>query len=288
MKNIDSINIPFVSYPDYKKFQNILTDSSGSVKDFINPINFFVPSELKVGKIDKEGFIKTLFSLQAVRLPHFKIIDEQIERYNRFEDYTKRDEVNNIALWILSAFRYLSTNDLRLGKELEINQENNPRDGRLDVVAIRDRKICVVETKTDLKSLLAENRFTYQISGYYKECLKYSEEYLKSKDLLVLLAIGGDETDLFPTGHGDCTTGNVGSISKIFYDKSIKENVKFISANAIWSLVAYKYLTSKKLDLLNFIRDTFEKPNVIGLLSAGVVKNNEGKIEIEKIDLTSF
>ncbi len=288
MKNIDSVNIPFVSYPDYKKFENILTNSSVSVKDFINPINFFIPSEAKVGGIDREVFVKSLFSLRVVRLPYFKIIDDQIEKYNRFEDYTKKDEVNNIALWILSAFRYLSVSDLMLGKELEINQENNPRDGRLDVVAIRNKKICVVETKTDLKSLLAENRFTYQIGGYYKECLKYADKYLDSKDLLVLLAIGGDETDLFPPNHEDCTTGKVGSISRIFYDKLIKENVKFISANAIWSLVAYKYLTNTRLDLLNFIRDIFEKPNVIGLLSAGVVKNNTGKIEIEKIDLTSF
>jgi hypothetical protein len=288
MKNIDSINTPFVSYPDYKKFQNILTDSSVSVKDFINPINFFIPSELKVGKIDKESFIKSLFSLRIVRLPRFKIIDEQIERYSRFEDYTKKDEVNNIALWLLSAFRYLSTSDLRLGKELEINQENNPRDGRLDVVAIRDKQICIIETKTDLRSLLAENRFTYQINGYCKECLKYADKYLKSKDLLVLLAIGGEETDLFPPDHEDCTTGRVGNISKIFYDKSIKENVKFISANAIWSLVAYQYLIDKELDLLNFIRDIFAKQNVIGLLSAGIIKNNNGKIEIEKINLSSF
>ena len=73
-----------------------------------------------------------------------------------------------------------------------------------------------------------------------------------------------------------------------FPNQSIKENVRFISANAIWSLVAYRHLTNAKLDLLNFIGDIFEKPDVIGLLSAGVVKNNNGKIQIEKIDLTSF
>src|SRR3989344_1569178 len=129
-----------------------------------------------------------------------------------------------------------TSSDLRLGRELEINQDNNPRDGRLDVVAVRDKKTIVIETKTDLKSLLNENRFTYQITGYTKECLKYTEKYLNSKDLLVLLAIGGEETDLFPSGHPDCTTGNVGNISKLFYDKIEKENIKFISANAIWSI----------------------------------------------------
>ena len=288
MKNLDFIKSPFISYPDYKKYENILLNTSNSVKDFINPINFFVPSDAKVDKLNKKQLINSFFSSNAVRLPNFNIIDEKIEKFDHFESFTKKDEVNNIALWILSAFKYVSSSDLRLGRELEINQENNPRDGRLDVVAVRNKTVLVIETKTDLKSLLSENRFTYQISGYTKECLKYTEKYLDSNNLLVLLAIGGEETDIFPFNHQDCTTGNVGNISKIFYDKVISENIKFVSANALWSIVAYKYLTNKNIDMLNFLTNIFVKQHAIGLLSGGVVKNNKGKIEIEKIDLNSI
>ena len=57
MNKLDSINSPFISYPDYKKFQNILTDTSVSVKDFINPLNFFIPSDLKISKLNKKEFM---------------------------------------------------------------------------------------------------------------------------------------------------------------------------------------------------------------------------------------
>lgn len=288
MNKLDFINSPFVSYPDYKKFQNILIGASASIKDFINPINFFIPSNTKVQKFDKEKFINSLFSFRAVQVPSFNIVDKHIEKFNRFEDFTKKDEVNNIALWVLSAFKYVSLDDLRLGRELEINQENNPRDGRLDVVAVRDKKTIIIETKTDLRSLLNENRFAYQVAGYTKEGLKYTEKYLSSKKLLVLLVIGGEETDLFPSEHQDCTTGNVGNISKIFFDKIEKENIRFVSANAIWSIVAYKYITNREIDLFNFLEKVFSKPNVLGLLSGGFVTKMNEKLKVEKIDLGLF
>lgn len=274
-----------VSYSDYKKFQNILVDKPSPIKDSINPINFFLPTIEKVESFDSENFLKSLFNLRAIKLPYFNILDPEIEKFYRFEEYTKRDEVNNIALWILSAIKYCSDSNLRLGKELEINQENNPRDGRLDVVAVRDSKTLVIETKTDTKTLLNENRFTTQINAYTSECLKYTQEYIKSDELLVLLAIGGEETDIYPTNHEDCVTGIVGNISKIFYEKVTANNIKFVSANALWSIVTYKYIANKNIDIFKFLNLIFSDKESIGLLSGGVVKNTSNGLVLEKIDL---
>lgn len=274
-----------VSYSDYKKFQNILTDKPSPIKDSINPINFFLPTIEKVESFDSENFLKLLFNLRAIKLPYFNILDPEIEKFYRFEEYTKRDEVNNIALWILSAINYCSDSNLRLGKELEINQENSPRDGRLDVAAVRDLKTLVIETKTDTKTLLNENRFTTQINAYTSECLKYTQEYIKSDELLVLLAIGGEETDIYPIDHEDCVTGIVGNISKIFYEKVTANNIKFVSANALWSIVTYKYITNKNIDIFKFLNLIFSDEESIGLLSGGVVKNTSNGLVLEKINL---
>lgn len=288
MKKLDAINSSIISYPDYKKFENILIDKSSSIKDFINPVNFFLPTKDKVDSFDQDLFINSMFSMEIVRPPYFNIIDSQIEKFTRFEDYTKTDEVGNIALWLLASLKYLSSGELRLGRELEINQQGNPRDGRLDVVALRDDQALIIETKTDLKSLLNENRFTYQISGYTKECAKYMQEHLHSSNMTILLGIGGEETDMFPPNHKDCTTGAVGGISKIFYDKILINNIKFISANSIWSLVSYKYISKNNVDLFGLLKKIFSREGVVGLLTAGIVINKDGELKIEKIDIKNI
>lgn len=284
MKKQDNIT-NIIEYPDFKNFIGLLTNSSSETKEAINPITFFIPSKQKVENFNKEEFLKNIFSGSIIRLPYFNILDEHIEKFSRFEDYTKKDEINNIAIWILAAFQYLSIGSIRTGKELEINQDNNPRDGRLDVAVLKNNRTISIETKTDLKSLLSENRFISQISGYKKECLKLNKQYLNSSDVFVLLVIGGEETDLFPTGHPDCSTGKVGNISKLFYRKIIDNNIKFISANALWSLVAYKFITGNELDLLELLFSLMQNKNTLGLLSAGLVVKGQKDIEIHSISL---
>ena len=276
--NIKDKNKYIISYPDYKNFKGILTNTYKQTKESINPLYFFLPTKEKVDKFNTENFLNSVFNGRAVLLPHFKIIDPDIEKYERFEEFTKRNEINNIALWVLAAIEYLSLSpNLLLGKELEIVQTGNPRDGRLDDVAIKEKIALVLETKTDLRSALAENRFLYQIQNYTRECVKLINEQGDGKVTLVLLGVGGEETDLFPPGHQDCTTGNVGNISKIFYDKILEKEVRFISANALWCLVAYKFITNKKIDILDFILSVFSDKNSLGLLSGGIVvrKNND-------------
>lgn len=285
MNKLNLINNSIISCPDYKKFENILTDTSISSKDFINPINYFLPTKEKTNDFNTRLFIDSLFSTKRIIIPYFNIFDNEINKFTRFEDFTMTNEVGNITLWLLSALRYLSSTNIRLGRELEINQSGNPRDGRLDVVAVKNNMALVIETKTDLRSLLNENRFTYQISGYVKECNEYMMREFQSSDLTILLAIGGDESDIFPPNHRDCTTGVVGGISRIFYDKIISNKIKFISANSIWALVTYKYLTKSDIDLFDLLRIIFSKENAIGLLTGGVVVNENGELKIEKIDL---
>jgi hypothetical protein len=277
---------PHLTFPDYKSFENMLAGASLSTKSFINPLSFFIPSEERVPSLDKKAFLKSLFSTRKVDVPAFKILDPAVERFGRFEDFTNTDEVNHIALWLLGAFSYLSKSDLRLGKELEVYQEGNPRNGRLDDVVIRDATTIVVETKKNLRYLLGENRLEFQIRDYKTECLRLMRKYLQSEELTVLLGIGGEETDVFPPGHPDCTTGQVGNVASTFYEKILSNNIKFITANAVWSLVAYQFISARPLDLFGLLRKTFSRQDVYGLLSGGiVVAKGQGAFSVEQLDL---
>jgi len=276
-----------ISYPDYKNFIGILTSLYKQTKEFINPLFFFITSKEKVADFNYELFAKSIFKGNHVILPRFNIIDPSIEKYNRFEEFTKKDEVNNIALWVLATLKYYSTtNSLLIGKELEILQTENPRDGRLDVVALKENRALIIETKTDLRSALVENRFLYQIPNYEKECINIMKQYKAGGDPLMLLCLGGEETDLFPPDHNDCTTGKVGNIAKIFYDKISEKNIKFISANALWCIATYSYANDKKIDLFDLIFSIFFDKKIIGLLSAGVVSMGTTGPIIQPLDIT--
>ncbi len=274
-----------LSYPDYKNFKGILDNTFVQTKEFIDPINFFLPTSEKVIKFDTELFLDKLFQGRIVYLPLFKIIEPAIEKYDKFENFTKKDEVNNFALWVLAALRYLSLSaNQRLGKELEIIQFQNPRDGRLDVVAIKNSNSLIIETKTDLRSALVENRFLYQIPNYERECSKLTKDKGDGGESLVLLGLGGVETDLFPSDHPDCTTGNVGGISEIFYHKILERKIRYVSANALWCLVAYVSISGKRCDLFDFVFSVFADRNAIGLLSAGIVMREGETVSIKPID----
>ena len=278
-----------ISYPDYRNFIGILTNVFKHTKNFINPLPFFLPTYKKIGEFDHSKITTLIFTGRIVLLPYFKIIDPEFEKYQRFEEFTKENEVNNIALWVLAGFKYLSrASNLSLGKELEILQSENPRDGRLDVVALKAGTIVIVETKTDLRSALAEKRFLYQVPNYDKECQVLMGQYRKESTTLVLLGIGGEETDLFPPNHPDCTSGSVGQISKIFYDKISEKNIRFVSANALWCLVAYQYLTNKKIDLIDLLISIFSNKEVVGFLSGGIVIKEGKDFIVRPISLSNF
>jgi hypothetical protein len=58
--------------------------------------------------------------------------------------------------------------------------------------------------------------------------------------------------------------------------------------SALWSLVSYKQITNKKVDIFNLLEKIFSNKEVIGLLSGGIVKKIAGNILLEKIEIESI
>lgn len=276
-------------YSDYRNFINFIENNSRLTLKNINPFEYF-RLENADSIPDSELYVSNFFKGRYNKLPTFKVDSDGFNKYKIFEDFTSKDEVHNISLWAISCLKYLSfTEETRLGKELEIIQANNPRDGRLDAVVLTKNQIVVLESKVSLTSLLSEGRYKYQIPSYLSEGVKIVNEYNKRMsngyEFTIFLLIGGDETDLYPPEHPDCITGQVGDISKIFYDSLIKYNIKFISANALWALATTSEVFNKKLYWYELLPSLYKEKDVIGLLSGGIVVIKEGVPVVESLNL---
>lgn len=276
-------------FHDYRSFANFLDNSFRNDKEFINPVNFFL---LEKGRVEerflKDNYLDTFLKGRKIDLPVFEIVDPELHKFDRFEEYTAINEVDNISAWLLSFFDYficcLNMDDCRLGKELEILQSSKPRDGRLDVATKIKQDILFFESKTTLKSALSDKRFSYQISDYLKEgnkCIKSKDRNLTFNGFLVL---GGEESDIYPPEHPDCISGKVGDSSKIFYDKINKEGIKFISANFLWYLLNYSFVNGLRIDIFELLKKESSKNGFAGFLSGGSVINNT----VNEINLSDY
>lgn len=274
---------PIFSYNDYRKFTNFLDDRYELPINHINPLEYFKLDNLSENT-GLDNFVNTFFKGKHVVLPEFRVSNPELISHNRFENYTGKDEVKNISLWTLAALSLLSEENPRLGKELEILQESSPRDGRLDVTVLDNNNLLVLEAKVSLRYALSEGRFRYQIPEYRSQAEKTLRDLHLPYNLNVLLIIGGEETDLFPPGNPDCTTGQVGDMAKIFYDNLEQYNIKFISANALWCYLSYSSFVNKKLYWKDLISHLYAD-NTYGILSAGKVCKKDTLYSVEGLRL---
>jgi hypothetical protein len=94
--------------------------------------------------------------------------------------------------------------------------------------------------------------------------------------------IGGNETDLLPQSHSDCTSRKGDKAIK-FYD-TIKEcNFFFISANAMLALGLMKLFVSYEKYNLENLYHIIINPKYVGLLSSGVIDREEQIIPLNEI-----
>lgn len=207
-------------------------------------------------------------------------------KISSFDQYTSKKELDHIALWTTIMLQFLaSDSSTSVGKEIQIANRISPRDNRLDTCCLSNDIVLIGETKNSLDSLLQENRYRVQIPSYQVVCdelvCKHNEVYGRHKKAMVLLVVGGRETDLLPLTHPQCTS-LVGDRGRRFYNDIINYNIRFISATLLWMMAVYSLTTRKRLcwDLL--FSQVFANPDVLGILSGGqvVIQGNHIGMEI--------
>jgi len=190
------------------------------------------------------------------------------------EEFTGVDETSNIQPWTSGIINHMCSTSNRVGMEVPIYNNDYDRNGRLDVCSMTSDKLLAIETKISLDDALKDERF---IEQHYK----YTTEIEKSiTDYYYITLFGGKETDLYPPTSPYCT-GKIGSKSERFYEIVTTNNIKFISANALWCLCCRYLEHGDKYSWDIFISKLFSESHCIGLLSAGKVVNRNDIISIE-------
>ena len=222
-----------------------------------------------------ENLIFKLFQGNFISLPSIPFSNFEA-KYKTFEEFTKIAETENIAPWGANAMKYLSSSlEPRISLEVGLKIENRDRNGRLDIslLNIKDNFLFLAETKTSFSTMMSENRYESQLLGYESEIQKVCPKELKKCKFLL---IGGNESDLLPQNHPDCTSRK-GNKSNEFYNIIKKHNFFFISANAMLALGLMKLFVSYEKYNLENLYPIIIDPKYVGLLSSGVV-DKEGKI----------
>lgn len=191
------------------------------------------------------------------------------------ESFTEIDETAHIQPWAAGIVNHMCTGHNRISMEVPVFNMDYERNGRLDVCSMYDSDLLTLESKTSLDEALKDERFVEQYSKYTVEIEKSTMKYT------YLTLFGGKETDLFPPSSQYCT-GKTGNKSERFYSLVKNNEIRFISAAALWCLCC-KFLTDGSDYAWDvFLKESFINPECIGILSAGKVINKEGDITIEQ------
>lgn len=221
-----------------------------------------------------EKISKTIFKLTPIKSPS---VDRGVNQpYKSLESFTAVAETSNIQPWAAGLLSCSCTKGCRVTMELPVFNDKYDRNGRLDIGVLANNIFIAIESKTSLDDALKDERFIEQHAKYTNEIKKYTNKYI------YLTLIGGKETDLYPINNKYCT-GNIGDKSKRFYEMIIQNNIKFISANALWGLYI-KYIMDKNQVCEKIIYDIFSDKNCIGLVSAGkIMRKADSDIIIQEI-----
>jgi NAD-dependent dihydropyrimidine dehydrogenase PreA subunit len=243
--------------------------------------NFYLEAVCSNFKIDyndklEDSVLDELFSGKFIKLPSIRLQQFRI-RYKSFEEFTSKDETTNISVWGANTMKYLSSSvNPRIGLEVGMKITNRDRGGRLDICLLNKGLLFVAEAKISFDKMMNEGRFESQLIAYEEELklatLETEINYFK------FLLVGGAESDLLPFTHSECTS-KVGNRATSFYNTVIKNNFFFISSNALLSLALLKLFRGESYSIENIYKKIFSK-NVLGMLSCGLIVNNNGIIAV--------
>lgn len=237
-------------------------------------------SNFKIDYDNKLGisFIDSLFNGSFITLPSIRLRQFKI-KYKSFEEFNEKDETTNISVWGANILKYLSiSKSPRIALEVGMKINKRDRGGRLDICMLNNQLLFVAEAKISFDKMMKENRYIHQLLAYEEELLAATKD--TNISYYKFLLIGGPESDLLPQNHPECTS-KVGNRANMFYNSVISNNFYFISANAFLSLGLLKLFKGDDYSLEN-IADLLFKSGNIGLLSCGIVNNQNHKITIEK------
>jgi Holliday junction resolvase len=174
---------------------------------------------------------------------------------------------------LLAAVRGLYSNSVRSGLEIKVPIPGESRPGRLDVVALHEHSLICFEAKTSLSEAIKDRRFIEQVPKYRKEIKSaLAAAGLANTDPLIFLAAGGSESDLKAKDY----KLNPSAVGKKLLEVCDSHQIKFVTANSIWQLLAIRLIAPERALELDQVLKTLEvTESFLGLTSAGYVTHDE-------------
>lgn len=214
--------------------------------------------------------IDKFFGGTNLALPQNSALDS---RFRSFDKWTEIDEVKHISLWLLAAVRGFYSNSVRSGLEIKIPIPGESRPGRLDVVALYEQRLICFEAKTSISEAIKDRRFIEQVPKYRKEIKSASATAgLANTDPLIFLATGGSESDLKAKDY----KLNPSAVGKKLLEVCDRHHIKFVTANAIWQLLAIRLIAPERaVGLDQLLKTLDETESFLGLTSAGYITQDE-------------
>lgn len=225
------------------------------------------------------NLLDKLFNGEFIKLPIIRLNQFKV-KYKSFADFTSKDETTNISVWGANILKFLSVNsNPRLGLEIGMKIKTRDRGGRLDICLLNENTLFVAEAKVSFDKMMTENRYIAQLLAYEDEILSS----IVNQDLkhYKFLLIGGEETDLLPITHTECTS-KVGYRAETFYNSLVENKLLFFSANALLALSLLKLFYGDKYSIENIFSKNINE-NVVGVLSSGFVIKNGNNFTINNI-----
>lgn len=227
--------------------------------------------------VEDEGFfnkvLEKAFKLAPIKSP--AVVRGLNHKYKTLDNFTSVDETSNIQPWAAGLLYNSCSKPCRIGMEIPVFNNKYDRNGRLDIGVILKDSLIAIESKISLDDALKDERFVEQYSKYTEEIKKYTNKFV------YLTLFGGKETDLYPITSPYCS-GFTGNKTKRFYKMIIDNNIKFISASALWCLCVNN-IVNKDDHCDKVLQNLFSDSTCIGLVSAGKIVKVHDDIIIEKI-----
>lgn len=202
--------------------------------------------------------------------------------YSGFEAWTAVSETHHISPWCAVSLNLIfnqhdaSCLEVKLppSANLAIDGSNKAREPRLDVVLLSDNSLLSFECKTSITAALADSRFRVQVPRYRDEIERAKSAVGETISSLLFLVVGGSESEL-QANAGVLTPTTRG---KRFIAQCSDARIKFLTANALWQLLAQKLLEQTTPEQIMDLLDRLSRESSLtGLTSAGFV-SNDGKL----------
>lgn len=197
------------------------------------------------------------------------LADANGEHLRSFAAFTSADEVLHLSRWAVRALTFLLGSTSEGAVEVNIPIEGKDRPGRLDVCVRSEFEMFVFESKKNFKEMMREGRVFDQYLDYQTEIDRILLDERPNRECHLMLLVGGDESDMFPPDHSECTAHDLDACRR-FLNWLHRNNAKAVSAQGLLWLF-YRKLAGLDEDPVALLKKLKDSDGNLVLTSRGYV-----------------